>query len=113
MGSKKRSSWSKQKAEFNASLGGMDNLFASEGKRQQKNRAEKMQHYARKPASRKIATQANRTQKPQLPHVQAMELPACTPIAALIATAGTLPLSQNENSNPSVILAEPTNPIID
>ena len=41
MGSKKRSSWSKQKAEFNASLGGMDNLFASEGKRQQKNRAEK------------------------------------------------------------------------
>ena len=87
MGSKKRSSWSKQKAEFNASLGGMDNLFASEGKRQ--------------------------TQKPQLPHVQAMELPACTPIAALIATAGTLPLSQNENSNPSVILAEPTNPIID
>ena len=32
MGSKKRSSWSKQKAEFNASLGGMDNLFASEGK---------------------------------------------------------------------------------
>ena len=106
MGSKKRSSWSKQKAEFNASLGGMDNLFASEGKRQK-------QHYARKPASRKIATQANRTQKPQLPHVQAMELPACTPIAALIATAGTLPLSQNENSNPSVILAEPTNPIID
>lgn len=41
MGSKKRSSWSKQKAEFNASLGGMDNLFASEGKRQQKYRAEK------------------------------------------------------------------------
>lgn len=41
MDSKKRSSWSKQKAEFNASLGGMDNLFASEGKRQQKNRAEK------------------------------------------------------------------------
>ena len=41
MSSKKRSSWSKQKAEFNASLGGMDNLFASEGKRQQKNRAEK------------------------------------------------------------------------
>jgi hypothetical protein len=41
MGTKKRSSWSKQKAEFNASLGGMDNLFASEGKRQQKNRAEK------------------------------------------------------------------------
>ena len=36
MGSKKRSSWSKQKAEFNASLGDMDNLFASEGKRQQK-----------------------------------------------------------------------------
>ena len=30
-----------QKAELNASLGGMDNLFASEGKRQQKNRAEK------------------------------------------------------------------------
>ena len=111
MGSKKRSSWSKQKAEFNASLGGMDNLFASEGKRRQKNRAEK--EAALKPASRKIATQANRTQKPQLPHVQAMELPACTPIAALIATAGTLPLSQNENSNPSLILAEPTNPIID
>ena len=41
MGSKKRSSWSKQKAEFNASLGGMDSLFANEGKRQQKNRAEK------------------------------------------------------------------------
>lgn len=41
MGSKKRSSWSKQKAEFNASLGGMDSLFASEGERQQKKRAEK------------------------------------------------------------------------
>jgi|GEM_PF-4396238 len=108
MGSKKRSSWSKQKAEFNASLGGMDNLFVSK-----KTVLKKKQHYARKPASRKIATQANRTQKPQLPHVQAMELPACTPIAALIATAGTLPLSQNENSNPSVILVEPTNPIID
>ncbi|OKY81793.1 MAG: hypothetical protein BHV62_00035 [Eggerthella sp. 51_9] len=105
MGSKKRSSWSKQKAEFNASLGGMD--------RQQKTVLKKKQHYARKPASRKIATRANRTQKSQLPHVQAMELPACTPIAALTATAGTLPLSQNENSNPSVILAEPTNPIID
>ena len=53
MGSKKRSSWSKQKAEFNASLGGMDNLFVSEGKRQQKNVLKKKQHYARKPASRK------------------------------------------------------------
>lgn len=113
MGSKKRSSWSKQKAEFNASLGGMDNLFASEGKRQQKNRAEKEAALRKKACESKNATRANRTQKPQLPHVQAMELPACTPIAALIATAGTLPLNQNENSNPSVILAEPTNPIID
>ncbi len=41
MGSKKRSSWSKQKAEFNASLGGMDSLFASEGERQKNKRAEK------------------------------------------------------------------------
>lgn len=34
MGSKKRSSWSKQKAEFNASLGGgsLDNLFGDSGK---------------------------------------------------------------------------------
>ena len=30
MGSKKRSSWSKQKAEFNASLGGMDNRAEKE-----------------------------------------------------------------------------------
>lgn len=57
MGSKKRSSWSKQKAEFNASLGGMDSLFASEGERQQKkNVLKKKQHCARKLASRKIAT---------------------------------------------------------
>lgn len=56
MGSKKRLSWSKQKAEFNASLGGMDSLFASEGERQQKNVLKKRQHCARKLASRKIAT---------------------------------------------------------
>lgn len=31
--SKKRASWSKQKAEFNASLGGMDDIFAREDKR--------------------------------------------------------------------------------
>lgn len=37
----KSSSWSKQKAEFNASLGGMDSLFASEGERQKNKRAEK------------------------------------------------------------------------
>ena len=33
MGSKKRSAWQKQKAEFAASLGGMDDLFASENAR--------------------------------------------------------------------------------
>ena len=41
MGSKKRSSWSKQKAEFNASLGGMDSLFFFFLEHQQKKRAEK------------------------------------------------------------------------
>ena len=30
MGSKKRSAWQKQKAEFAASLGGLDGLFADE-----------------------------------------------------------------------------------
>ena len=106
MGSKKRSSWSKQKAEFNASLGGMDNLFASEGKRQQKNRAEK------EAALRKKACES-KNRYTSKSDAEAAITSCCTPIAALIATAGTLPLSQNENSNPSVILAEPTNPIID
>ena len=41
MGSKKRSAWAKQKAEFNASLGGMDDLFAKEGQRQQKKHEDK------------------------------------------------------------------------
>ena len=35
MGSKKRSNWAKQKADFNASLGGMDDVFARETKRKQ------------------------------------------------------------------------------
>ena len=33
MGSKKRQAWARQKAEFNASLGGMDDVFAREGER--------------------------------------------------------------------------------
>lgn len=46
MGSKKRSSWSKQKAEFNASLGGgslgdIDAAFAREGTRRKKRASEK------------------------------------------------------------------------
>ena len=36
VGSKKRSAWQKQKAEFAASLGGMDDLFASENARSQR-----------------------------------------------------------------------------
>ena len=56
MGSKKRSSWSKQKAEFNASLGGMDSLFASEGEHQQKKRAEKEAALRKKACESKIAT---------------------------------------------------------
>ena len=104
MGSKKRSSWSKQKAEFNASLGGMDNLFASEGKRQQKNRAEK------EAALRKKACESKNR------YTSKSDAEAAITSCASYGTTGlhsTLPLSQNENSNPSVILAEPTNPIID
>ena len=33
MGSRKRSAWAKQTAEFKASLGGMDTLFEEEGRR--------------------------------------------------------------------------------
>lgn len=41
MGSKKRSNWAKQKAEFNASLGGMDGLFTNEEKRKKQHAEEK------------------------------------------------------------------------
>ena len=41
MGSKKRSAWQKQKAEFAASLGGMDDLFASESARSQRHEEER------------------------------------------------------------------------
>lgn len=41
MGSKKRSAWQKQKAEFAASLGGMDDLFASENARSQRHDEER------------------------------------------------------------------------
>ena len=41
MGSKKRSAWAKQKAEFNASLGGMDDAFAHEDARRKQRSADK------------------------------------------------------------------------
>ena len=41
MGSKKRSAWAKQKADFNASLGGMDDVFAREDDRRRHASAEK------------------------------------------------------------------------
>ncbi len=41
MGSKKRSAWAKQKVEFNASLGGMDDVFAREDNRRRHTSAEK------------------------------------------------------------------------
>ena len=41
VGSKKRSAWQKQKAEFAASLGGMDDLFASESARSQRHEEER------------------------------------------------------------------------
>lgn len=44
MGSKKRSSWQKQKAEFNASLGGMDSVFAREEQRTRRTDAKREEH---------------------------------------------------------------------
>ena len=47
VGSKKRSAWQKQKAEFAASLGGMDDLFASENARSQRHDEEREAAIAR------------------------------------------------------------------
>ena len=41
MGSKKRSAWAKQKAEFNAQLGGMDDVFAREDARREHEQEER------------------------------------------------------------------------
>ena len=53
MGSKKRSAWQKQKAEFAASLGGMDDLFASENARSQRHDEEREAAHRRKSCERK------------------------------------------------------------
>ena len=53
MGSKKRSAWQKQKAEFAASLGGMDDLFASENARSQRHDEERAAARRHKACERK------------------------------------------------------------
>ena len=53
MGSKKRSAWQKQKAEFAASLGGMDDLFASESARSQRHEEERAAARRHKACERK------------------------------------------------------------
>ena len=53
MGSKKRSAWQKQKAEFAASLGGMDDLFASENARSQRHDEERAAALRHKACERK------------------------------------------------------------
>ena len=53
VGSKKRSAWQKQKAEFAASLGGMDDLFASENARSQRHEEERAAARRHKACERK------------------------------------------------------------
>ncbi|MFR6288741.1 MAG: hypothetical protein ACLUJY_05295, partial [Adlercreutzia equolifaciens subsp. celatus] len=53
VGSKKRSAWQKQKAEFAASLGGMDDLFASESARSQRHEEERAAARRHKACERK------------------------------------------------------------
>ena len=53
VGSKKRSAWQKQKAEFAASLGGMDDLFASESARSQRHDEERAAALRHKACERK------------------------------------------------------------
>ena len=53
VGSKKRSAWQKQKAEFAASLGGMDDLFASENARSQRHDEERAAALRHKACERK------------------------------------------------------------
>ena len=53
MGSKKRSAWQKQKAEFAASLGGMDDLIASENARSQRHDEERAAALRHKACERK------------------------------------------------------------
>ena len=53
VGSKKRSAWQKQKAEFAASLGGMDDLVASENARSQRHDEEREAAHRRKSCERK------------------------------------------------------------
>lgn len=90
----------------------MDNLFASRESVSKKYRAEKSsitQESLR--VEKSLHKQIGRRSRNYLMCKLCLELPAL--YAALIATAGTAPLNQNENSNPGVILTEPTNPIID
>lgn len=53
VGSKKRSAWQKQKAEFAASFGGMDDLFASESARSQRHDEERAAARRHKACERK------------------------------------------------------------
>ena len=81
MGSKKRSAWQKQKAEFAASLGGMDDLFASENARSQRHDEERAAALRHKACERK-----NRYASRYEAELTAAE---CAEHAAPTATAGT------------------------
>lgn len=53
MGSRKRSAWQKEKAEFAASLGGMDDIFATEHARSQQHEKEQEAALRHKACERK------------------------------------------------------------
>ena len=86
MGSKKRSAWQKQKAEFAASLGGMDDLFASENARSQRHDEERAAALRHKACERK-----NRYASSPPPSAPNTAPRPCTSTTAPIAMAGTSP----------------------
>lgn len=91
MGSKKRSAWQKQKAEFAASLGGMDDLFTSENARSQRHDEERAAAFATRPASARTAMPAATRPNSPPPSAPNTAPRPCTSTAAPTATAGTSP----------------------
>lgn len=89
MGSKKRSAWQKQKAEFAASLGGMDDLFASENARSQRHDEERAAALRHKACERKNRYASRYEAELTAPNAPSTAPRPCTSTAAPTATAGT------------------------
>lgn len=89
MGSKKRSAWQKQKAEFAASLGGMDDLFASESARSQRHEEERAAARRHKACERKNRYASRYEAELTAAECAEHGAPPCTSTTAPTATAGT------------------------